>query len=65
MDINLTKDCIKEAQNWGSTTYFNICTNESSKVPWGFMDFLGWILLLAFLFGAISLLVFIIKDYSK
>lgn len=47
MNINLNTDsktlqqCLKPIYNWGSTTYNNICTNESVTVPWGMMDYVG------------------------
>jgi len=35
-DINLNNaDCIKEREEIGYTEYFNICTNQTSRVDWG------------------------------
>ena len=33
--------CIKEYDNWGSANYVNICTQETTTVPWGVWDYIG------------------------
>lgn len=43
MDINLQQQCIKEASNFGNTVYMNVCNGSSSIVPWGSLDWFGWI----------------------
>ena len=32
---NLTTECVKEISDFGSTTYQNICTGETTIIPWG------------------------------
>jgi hypothetical protein len=52
-NVQITKDCIKQISNIGSTTYQNICNGTNSVVPWGTLDwivFVSVVLLLITLF---------------
>lgn len=66
MNINLdqrTLDmCLKEINNIGSTTYQNICTGQSTVVPWGVGNWIGSIiqLLLGVLFFSIIVVLILI-----
>lgn len=43
-DTNLNinnSECIKERAVWGGTEYINICTQETSIVPWGVDIYIG------------------------
>ena len=55
IDVTLkaTAECIKQANNFGHTVYYNICTGESTTMPWGSFDiFLG-----CFMVGGITALI--------
>jgi hypothetical protein len=58
MDISLTKDCVKQASNFGVTVYHNICTGADTSVPWGTLD---WVLTFG---GLAALLVFLLLFLS-
>lgn len=53
VDFN-NNECIKSYSNIGSTTYVNICNNETTSVPWGSGEWVGYSLV------AIALIVFIV-----
>jgi hypothetical protein len=48
--------CLKEAHYVGNTTFYNVCTDTHSVVPWGGMDWMGSILGMAF-GGLVAVLV--------
>lgn len=61
MDIQLTTDCIKEAHNFGSTVYHNICTGTETAITWGAGDWAGVALVTAFclvLFGVVGAIAY-------
>ena len=71
MNVNLNQDvqtldaCLKSINNFGSTTYQNICTGEMSVVAWGGFDWiLGGFLVVMFvlLIGMIGFLVVVMKN---
>jgi len=39
-NIQITKDCIQQINNIGSTTYVNICNGAENIVNWGSADML-------------------------
>lgn len=50
MDLNQNfNQCIQSVENFGHKTFTNICTGQVTDVPWGFMDWIGHGLGLAFL----------------
>jgi ABC-type multidrug transport system permease subunit len=44
MNFNYS-ECIKEQNNIGETTYYNICNNETYKIIWGSDTWVGVIML--------------------
>ena len=63
MDVNVNAAaCIQSATNWGETVYHNICSDTIQYVPWGTMDYVGFVLLLAFFITAIFAVVSMIFD---
>lgn len=62
-DINLNNiGCIKERQEFGYTEYVNICTNQTTRINWGF-DI--WLLMIFALIVIIFVVKFIIVDSNK
>ena len=60
-NIQITKDCIQQINNIGSTTYVNICNGAENVVSWGSFDILGTILaglLCVLLVGAVGFMVY-------
>lgn len=58
--------CVKEYDNWGSTNYVNICTQETTTVPWGVWNYIGIgavIVIGALCIGLIVCLIKMIFDY--
>lgn len=71
MNVNLNQDvqtldaCLKSINNFGSTTYQNICTGEMSVVAWGGMDWVlgGFLIVVLFLlFAMIIFLIVVLKN---
>ena len=61
-DINFNySNCVKEYDNWGETTYVNVCTNQKDIVPWGVTGYMvfGFLVLMGILF--ITILIGFIK----
>ena len=47
-DINFNAvNCLKEVADLGHTTYVNVCNGAQSTVPWGAVDWMGFVLLTA------------------
>ena len=61
IDLGLST-CTKTVSHLGYTTYVNICNGLSKDVPWGNLDWLGFVALAGFglLMGAF--LVYIVLD---
>ena len=38
IDTKKKEQCLKTMSSFGSTTYYNICTNTTTIVPWGSVD---------------------------
>lgn len=55
-------ECIKTADHFGSTTYYNICTNTHVDVPWGAFGWFEVGLLSCFL---LAVLVFVMCLIGK
>jgi len=50
VSIQATTECIKTVQHFGYNTYYNICNHSAPvNIPWGVMDWLGIVLVLAVL----------------
>ena len=61
-NIQITKDCIKEAQTWGHYTYYNICNDSIHTVPWAFGEWLVVVLATAVLVGIFFRIRYLIKN---
>jgi len=54
LNANLNNsECIHSISNVGSTTYVNICSNTQNVVPWGSADWIGAIIFVSIVIGAI------------
>lgn len=42
--IQIVPECLKTMIGWGHDTVYNVCRETSQVIPWGFMDYMGWIL---------------------
>jgi len=62
IDSKTLEQCLKTVSNFGSNTYQNICTGESSVVSWGNADWVGIIVLS--LLGIGFVLVFLILMFK-
>ncbi len=51
-------DCVRSVYHFGSTTVMNICNSKIVEVPWGGMDWVFAILLIALCLGFTCLLLF-------
>jgi len=65
MNINLDQKtleaCLKTITNLGSTTYLNICTNQTSVVPWGLGEWVvGMIVLSLLVFSFVVAILIVI-----
>ena len=57
--------CIKEADYFGSTTYYNICTGSQTNVPWGGFGWFELALLFALGLALLMLLFAFIRTVWK
>jgi hypothetical protein len=53
IDSKTLEQCLKTMSSFGSTTYYNICTNTTTTVPWGSVDWGGAV---AFSFLVVTIL---------
>lgn len=66
VDITQIQDCFKEIFHFGSITYVNICTGTEKNVPWGFGDWIGYLMLYGICaFVVVLIFFFIIKIVSE
>lgn len=56
-NVNLAQ-CLVNATHWGFTRVHNVCSGVVHDVPWGAMDYLGVLALIAFGLGFLSLIAF-------
>jgi hypothetical protein len=61
INANLAK-CIQASTNFGNTTYYNVCNNTTSVVPWGAMDYVACLGLIALGVAFIMVLLAITRD---
>lgn len=46
--INLNDaKCIQSMTNWGESVIYNICSGTNTHLPWGTMDYIGTLFLIA------------------
>ena len=50
-------DCIHHATSIGGVTYYNICNHTTQWVPWGSMEFIGYITFGLFFLTALIMLI--------
>lgn len=55
-------ECIKERTVWGGKEYINICTQESTVVPWGVDVYLGSVFAILAILTFIIAVTWMIKD---
>ena len=48
--------CIHSAMRWGETVYYNICTNATFIAPWGEVDWVVMVGILA-VFGTLTFML--------
>lgn len=65
-EINLNlSSCLVERTNIGSYEYINICTGETNKIDWDFIDWTSLILITIFTIFLIIMIGSLIKDLVK
>jgi len=63
MYLNINEaECIQSINNFGSTTYKNICNGELQTVPWGSMD---WFLVIICFIGLILMVSLFISLFNN
>ena len=55
-----TTECIKKASSIGEDLYYNICTGQSTAVPWGAMDWAGNLFVLSLLCTIVGSCIFVL-----
>ena len=60
--FQIVPECLRQVYDIGETTVMNICNGSSSVVPWGTIDWAGYILATALVLGLIGFLIKIIRD---
>jgi hypothetical protein len=64
-NIGITKDCIQTINDFGKTTYVNICNGNINYVNWGAFDWVIIALLMAMLLTIISIFVWVtVKTFN-
>lgn len=63
IDSKTLEQCLRSVNNFGSTTYQNICTNQATTVQWGTVDYAVAIVLFLIAIGFISLIIRIMFDW--
>lgn len=61
INVNLSS-CLVERTNIGSYEYINICTGETNKIDWSFIDWTFLSLLIIFTIFLIIVVGLLIKD---
>ena len=64
INVNLSS-CLVERTNIGSYEYINICTGETNKINWDFMDWTSLVLITIFTIVLIIMIGSLIKDLVK
>ena len=62
MNINLN-NCLVERTNVGSYEYINICTGETNKIDWDFIDWTSLVLIIIFIILIIVMAGILIKEF--
>lgn len=61
-NVQVTTDCLKRVENFGSTTWMNVCNGTSHVVPWGSMSIFMVVFVLLILVW-LGVFMFKNKDY--
>ena len=64
INVNLSS-CLVERTNVGSYEYINICTGETTKIDWSFIDWTFLSLITIFTIVLIIMIGLLIKDLVK
>lgn len=64
INVNLSS-CLVERTNIGSYEYINICTGETNKIDWDFIDWTSLVLITIFTIFLIIMIGSLIKDLVK
>ncbi len=64
INVNLSS-CLVERTNIGSYEYINICTGETNKINWDFMDWTSLVLITIVTIALIIMIGSLIKDLVK
>lgn len=64
INVNLSS-CLVERTNIGSYEYINICTGETNKINWDFMDWTSLVLITIVTIVLIIMIGSLIKDLVK
>lgn len=57
MNYSFNYQCIKTAESFGETAYYNICTGQNYTIPWGSIDWTNAVI--GYGIGALFFLAFI------
>lgn len=55
-----TTECIKKATGFGEDLYYNICTGQSTAVPWSAIDWTGNLFILSLLASVVAWALFVV-----
>lgn len=64
VNVNLSS-CLVERTNIGSYEYINICTGETNKIDWDFIDWTSLILITIFMILVIGVIGIFIKELIR
>lgn len=64
INVNLS-GCLVERTNVGSYEYINICTGETNKIDWDFIDWTNLVLITIFMILVIGVIGIFIKELIR
>ena len=64
VNVNLSS-CLVERTNIGNYEYINICTGETNKIDWDFIDWTSLVLITIFMILVIGVIGIFIKELIR